>query len=123
MDKETARRFRTDFAEAVKTLEQQYGMTIELGNISFTANSLSVKLTAREGADKDTAYELEFKRLCGRYGLQASDYDRLIEIKGEDYVIYGINSNKRKHPILIRRVKDDKVYCISPEYIKQLIRK
>ena len=49
LDKAKVSEFRGDFANAVAKLESQYGMSITLGTISFNANELRSKMTARVG--------------------------------------------------------------------------
>ena len=41
--------FRTDFQIAVEQLEEKYGVSINLGTISFNANELRSKMTAKVG--------------------------------------------------------------------------
>ena len=47
--------FRTDFILAVKQLEEKYGVFINLGTISFNANELRAKMTAKVGTAPSTS--------------------------------------------------------------------
>jgi putative ribosome biogenesis GTPase RsgA len=58
--KTTITSFRGDFAKAVKELEEQYGCSIELGNISYDSNSISSKMTATIGDKKIRAKKDDF---------------------------------------------------------------
>jgi hypothetical protein len=41
------KKFRTDFKKAVAELETQYGLTIDLSNISYTNTNFTTKLVAK----------------------------------------------------------------------------
>jgi hypothetical protein len=52
--------FRSDFQKAVKQLEEQYGCSIELGNIRYDSNSISSKMTATIGEKQVRASKDDF---------------------------------------------------------------
>jgi hypothetical protein len=60
LDKAKVSEFRGDFANAVAKLESQYGMSITLGTISFSANELRSKMTARVGSPVQRASKDDF---------------------------------------------------------------
>ena len=49
INKEKVVEFRDEFQKAVKQLEEDFGVAISLGSISFNANELRGKMTARIG--------------------------------------------------------------------------
>ena len=49
MNKQLAREFRDDFDKAVEQLEKKYGMSIELGTISFSNTEIRAKLNGTIG--------------------------------------------------------------------------
>ena len=53
--------FRADFSLAVKQLEKDYGINIELGTIRYDANEFRVKLTASNGEKKAPAPKVNFQ--------------------------------------------------------------
>ena len=49
INKQKVVEFRSEFERAVKQLEEDFGVAISLGTISFNANELRAKMTARVG--------------------------------------------------------------------------
>ena len=49
INKQKVVEFRSEFEKAVKQLEENFGVAISLGTISFNANELRTKMTARVG--------------------------------------------------------------------------
>ncbi len=49
INKQKVVEFRSEFEKAVKQLEEDFGVAISLGTISFNADELRTKLTARVG--------------------------------------------------------------------------
>ena len=123
IDKETLRNFRNDFAEAVKDLEQQYGIVITLGRITFDATSFSGKLEAKEGESKDQVNEDIFNKECKKYGLDPEDYDRRFTYQGKEYTITGIYSRSNKYPICCLCLTDNKTYRFTAKGVRQAIGK
>ena len=61
MTKQEVQNFRTDFDQAVRTLEGKYGVTIDLGTIRYDANELRAKMTARKGERGEVFTKDDFK--------------------------------------------------------------
>ena len=123
IDKKMLQEFRNDFADAVKTLEQKYGIVIELGQISYTATSFDGKIKCREGASKDDANAADFRHYCKMYGLDEDDYDRRFTYGGDEYVIVGIRPSKRKYPIACTQLKSGQTYGFTAATVRQQLGK
>lgn len=119
IDKQTLQNFREDFEHAMESLEQKYGMVIELGSIHYTATSFTAKLEAKEGESKDDINEQDFKRYCKMYGLEETDYDRRFAFQGKHYIITGIRPSKRKYPICCLCVEDNVTYGFTVAAVKR----
>ena len=61
VDKQNVREFRSDFQEAVAKLEEQYGVNISLGTISFSGDELRSKMTVIEGEKAERAVREDFR--------------------------------------------------------------
>jgi len=118
IDRTMLQNFRQDFADAVKGLEQKYGVIIELGSITYSSISFKGKLEVHEGASKDDVNAQEFKKYCRRYGLSEDDYDRRFTYKGEDYIIIGIKPSKRTYPIVCQHALNGQSYGFTPDTVK-----
>jgi len=81
--REKLRSFRKDFDDAVKHLERKYEMKLDVGNISFTAESFTVRITGSK---------------ANEFGEKIVDPDKfrrsanLVGYKGELGFTYYINS-------------------------------
>jgi len=75
--------FRSDFAKAVKELEDQYGCSIELGTIRYDSNSISSKITATIGEKQVRASKDDFNvgDVVGINHKKVSSKDRFKIIK------------------------------------------
>ena len=52
--------FRQDFKKAVSSLQEQYGITISLGRISYNDEMFSAKLTVVNGQDPEEVARHKF---------------------------------------------------------------
>ena len=123
IDTQKLKDFRADFAEAMKDLEQKYGLVISLGSIKYSPTEFEGKITCKEGESQDEVNAGEFRKYCKTYGLDPEDYDRIFEYKGKKYVIAGILPSKRKYPVLGKTFDTGEVFCFSAEFVRQLLGK
>jgi len=61
INKEKVVKFRVDFAKAIAQLEKEYGVNIELGNISFNSNEFRTKMTVTSGEKVVRATKDDFR--------------------------------------------------------------
>ena len=115
--------FRADFAEAVKDLEKKYGVVIELKNINYASDNFEAKLQVTEGEDQYDVNRKEFIKNCKFYGLEQEDFDRRFTWKGKDYIIIGLNANRRKYPIACKCVTDGGNYSFPIDLLKKCLNK
>ncbi len=111
IDKKMLNDFRADFAEAMKALEQKYGLVIELKTIHFSYDSFDGKLEAKEGASKEDVFKKEFERDCVAVGLVPEDYGQIFTQQSKQYKIVGIDLAKRKYPIIIEDINGKRMRC------------
>ena len=106
MNRQLARDFRVDFAKAVESLEEKYGMNIELGNISYTNTEIKTKLTATKGERMPTLDTKDFtvgdlvginhKRVEKNASFKVIKINKMkIKVEGRD------NENYSVHPSLL----------------------
>lgn len=123
MERSELKKFRSDFAATVEDLEKKYGVKIDIGNISFSADEFHTKMTVKnmvgaDGAEIDLERK-EFERDCILFGLNKEDYLREVKLHGhsETYVIYGVNTNASKNTIRIREKYTGKQYVCPKSLI------
>jgi|WetSurSiteA1Bulk_404760.scaffolds.fasta_scaffold00214_17 hypothetical protein len=103
--------FRKDFESAVESLENKYGVKIELGAISYGEDSFHGKMTCTKvNANGEKKVDTKFFELYKSvYGLKANIGDSYTDYKGVTYVIYDVDPKKPKYPVLLRG-SDGKTY-------------
>tara|TARA_R110000803_G_scaffold19482_1_gene50934 strand:+ start:349 stop:750 length:402 start_codon:yes stop_codon:yes gene_type:complete len=106
--KQTCSQFRTDLNEALAELKKKYDFDIEVGNMRFSSNSISVKLEVADISNPvgaNSVNESLFNEYCFRFGLATSHYGKTFTCnKGQRHKIVGIKPRSRKYPILTRNL-------------------
>ena len=92
MNKTTLPQFRKDFAKAVAALEAQYGVKIQLGNITYNTNDFHTRLEVKNvGTDETSSKEL----WLAEYGEWYLGND------GYHYKVIGFNTTRPKNILRI----------------------
>lgn len=111
--------FRKEFSEIVKPLEEKHSVKIKLGNITYDPGiNFTAKITVT-GADGDKKI---FEKYCNLFGLKDSDYGRIVNLKGDDYKIVGLELKRSKFPIVVENVKTKKKVSTTEEAIKSKLK-
>jgi len=114
------KRFRNNFKVAVKDLEKDFGVTIDLGNIKFSNSEFSGKLNVlnigenKENIDSD---QLKFEAYCLQFGFKKSDYNLNVSINRGVYKLIGFKPNNRKYPCIVEGPQGGK-YKVSVNQVK-----
>ena len=125
--KKTLGAFRIDFKSAVKALEGQYGVMIELGNISYTDNSFTSKVTVVNGFSKKEVEINQFANSLDRYGYRFPEISMRHHIEGLHYNGHHIRivelKTSPKYPIIFEYVnrKEGKRFKASYDTIKKAL--
>lgn len=122
--KEMFRKFREDFAEAVKGLEEKYVITLSIGNITYSQEEFHTKLTgeikrtASEQEDKNRKEFESFVKMHPQYKLKPEMYNAELEAyDGEKYKIIGVKPKASKNIIIIEATSG-KQYVCPPQFLK-----
>ena len=102
--------FRKDFKSAVKDLEAQYGIKVDLGNITYDSTMFRTKMTVTKRNENvvvpsDNASPTE---LIGR----------TISLKGEKYEVVDYKPSRPKYPMVIKNARGTR-YKLSIEQTKE----
>lgn len=117
INQSTLKEFRTDFQEAVKSLEEKYGIMIQAKTITYAPDSFHFKVEVQNGTSKEDVNKAAFEKYCEMYGLEQSDFGRVFKQNGAEYKIVGINPNKRKNCIMIQNTQTGAPYICSSDFI------
>jgi hypothetical protein len=118
MDKLKANKMGVEVKAAMQIIAAKYGMEYRSKGGTFDDFMFHPKGEFLEKAiDGVSVEKLEFEKYASLFGLQASDYKRVIVHKGEDYQLIGFELKRRKFPIKIQSVKDNtKILLISDDH-------
>jgi len=104
MERSKVKELSAAMNEALKQVEESFGVQIQIGRCSFGENNASFKVEVSEKSSDGKVITKEaeaFKRNARFYGLQADDLGREFTTPdGKTFTITGLNSRGRKYPIL-----------------------
>ena len=112
----TLHEFGNDLREALAPLQEKYGVTISFGNINYTQERFTTKLTVTNGQSQDEAEQSAFDADVWRYGhlgLERGMFNRIfLTPDGQKMAIRGFNTRSPKYPIIALRISDgQKLRC------------
>lgn len=117
-DRQTLRALRVDLDAAMATIASKYGIQLNAGNISYTAETATIKVQAgvisKSGQvmTKEAQAFNQYKRLVGLGNLNIGD---AINIQGKEYTISGYKP-RSKNAVIVQR--DGRGYKVSVEMVK-----
>ena len=112
---------RVSLDAALAKVAAEHGISISAGNISFTAETATIKLNAGVIGSGGVAVTKEaqafdqYKRLIGLGDLNVGDS---INIQGKQYTISGYKPRSQKSPVVIEN-SAGRSYKVSVDMVKQ----
>ena len=114
-EKEELKSFRTDFKSAVKDLEAQYGVKIDMGNINYESSEFRTKLTVtKRSANSLTLTPSPNASLESYVGSK-------VAFNGTKYEVVGVKANRPKYPLVMER-EDGKKFKVSVDQVRNNIK-
>ena len=117
-DTKNFNQFRADFSEAVKGLEEKYGVVISMGNnITYDkrAGIFTSKLEVVNGSSKEEVEKAKFESdvecFSSLYEVGKADYRKAFTLKGKTYYLIGFKTRARKTPCIIEDDNGKKYSC------------
>lgn len=100
--REMIKEFREDFLKLNKAIEMKYGVALKVDKISYGSDSFSfnVKAFSNSSGDDISVEQLEFNKLCPRYGFKPSDYMREFEYNNQIFKLIGFLPKAKKYPYI-----------------------
>jgi hypothetical protein len=106
-DRQSLRALRVDLDSAMAAIASKYGIQLSAGNISFTAETATIKVAA--GIIKNgtvvTAEAKSFDQYKRLVGLGAFNVGDSINIQGKQYTITGYKPRSSKAPVCVRNAQ------------------
>lgn len=122
--KEELKAFRKDFDTAVIELEKKYGVSVSLGNITYSSNEFTGKvIVTKDGVSKFHKQAECFKQLHELYGLSEDTLGKTFKAQGYELEFVGIDAKKPKYPCICAVSNNyDKSFKLSVEQLKHFLK-
>lgn len=127
LDKDGVHVLREETIRALADIEKKYGFKVTVGSISYdpngkyaTINKIHVATIGDDGKVQTKESE-RFKDICILYNLKPEHQGTKIIIRGEAFIIEGINRRRPQFPMLLKRVADGKQYKASAEDVQRAL--
>lgn len=125
IDDKNLDQFCADFTKAVEALQEKYGVTIELGNITYWEEYFTAKMTVTNGRSKVDTDRVAFDANVWRYehlGFRKGMYLRkFIGANGRVYAVYGFNNHSKKYPICVIDIKTRQRSRAAEGFVRQIL--
>jgi len=111
--------FRGILEKRFNEIENETGVKLSIGNISFQEGSFTTKLEAKIAGKIGDDEIKKFALYAELYGMDPSDYGKTFVKNGKTYRIIRINPKSPKNAIEIEC--EGKEYRASPEMVKAML--
>lgn len=93
---------RADIQRALDGVASEHGITLDLGNIGFQANTFTAKINGTiAGFDQSHEHYLQY---CDQFNLDASWLcESFTHDDGKRYSVVGLKPSSRKYPVVVER--------------------
>lgn len=109
---------RKDIKEALKGVEEKYGLTFETGAINYTMLDFTLKLQATKTDIGVDAKEEKFKMYCRKYGFSDDQYKMQVIHNERSFELIGFNPTKPKNRCNLYCPADGKIYTATADFVK-----
>jgi hypothetical protein len=123
-DRTSCRILSRDIEEALQAIAAKHGIVIRPGRGTFSGGHFTLKVECSTVSQDGTVNSKEaedFKRYAALYSLQADDLGKTITLSFERYTIGGIRPKATRFPILAKRVKDGRVFCLPVDGVRRAL--
>jgi hypothetical protein len=108
-NKQTCAQLGDAMGEALKAVEDAYGVKIKAHGGSYTEGEFIAKfevVMVGEGGitSKEEAERADFKEFAKSYGLKPTDLDKVISVDWKQYQIVGMSMSSAKYPVLLKNL-------------------
>lgn len=120
----TLHEFGIDLRAALAPLEEKYGVKIKIGNMNYTQERFTTKLTVTNGQSQDEAERSAFDADVWKYahlGLERGMFNRIfLTPDGQKMAVRGFNTRSPKYPIIALRISDGQRLRCAEKHIAEL---
>lgn len=120
----TLHEFGVDLRAALAPLQEKYGVIIKFGNMTYTEERFTTKLTVTNGQSRDEAEQNAFDADVWKYdhlGLKKGMFNRIfLTPDGQRFALRGFNTRSPKYPIISLRISDGQRLRCAEKHIAEL---
>ena len=119
INKQTLKDFRISFKESVKSLEEEYGVMVNMKNITFGDASFTSKIEVINGINAKEVARNTFKDDLDRWGsrfpeITMEHFEKGLRYYGNQIKIVGLKPRSPKYPIIYK--KDGTLFSSSKRF-------
>ena len=115
-DPHNCHRLSLALENALTPVADAFGVHITRKGGSYNPDNYRITFEAAtigETGEIHSREAIDFKELCGLYGLKPEDLGKTFSsYTGEVYKIIGLKSNSRKFPVLVKKLSNGKKYKV-----------
>lgn len=100
----TTQQLRTDLESALKTIQDKYGIKVDVGSFAYTKTRLTSKITLQtvaQGEPGKTLISVAAKKYLETFKIVPGG---IYKINGEHVRVIDYNSRCRRYPVVLKRV-------------------
>lgn len=112
-------RFREDLNNAVMEVANKYDVDITFGSFRYALAEFNTKMTVKR-RDVD-AERVNWVLNCERYDLHPDHYNQTFEDEGDWFQIVGLDTSKKRYPILALHMKTGDIIRFNPRYVEHAL--
>lgn len=120
INNETLKAFRNDFMEAVKILEEKYGVKIGMGGITYSNDSFHFKVNAQNMSSILSPKEQfeTFVPVLSYLGITNEMFEQVFEgLDHKQYTLVALKPSARKNCCIVKRIENGKQYICPPDFL------
>jgi hypothetical protein len=120
MDRQKAKLLREAMQEALKQVETDVGVSINIGSISYNDNTASVKVEVADVNENGEVYNKEaedYKKYASSYGLDPASLGKSFCHGGKIFIVTGLSTRKRKYPVMAKDAQTGKKYKFPTDVV------
>lgn len=125
-DRTNLRQIQADIQTALKSVADNYGISLTYKGARFSATNVSIKLEGAvigAGGVVETKERKDWKVYAEMFGLKSAWLDKTFVVAGDSYIIAGLATRKSKYPVLATCVRNQKRFKFPIDTIKALMAK
>ena len=125
MDRSKAKILGEEMEQALQLVAKRHGVQIRAGRGAFTKTTFEARFEVAETVKgvAQTPERATFARMVKLYGLATGDLGKTFSQDGYTFKIVGLNTRRRRYPVVVERQPDGKRFKFGAEAIVRALGK